>query len=297
MSRGDLAGLLLLGALWGGSFLFMRLGADAFGGLPLAGVRAAGAALCFVPWLASARRRAIWRAHFVPIAVVGIANSALPYVLFALAAQRLPAGLSSIVDAATPLFVALTGRAFLGERLDASRALGLGVGFAGVLVLVGGAGLQAGALAGRGAALAACLLATVCYAFSVHYTRRRLAAVEPMVTAAGSQAVAAAVLAPAALWAWPARMPGAASWAAALALAVLCTALAYLLFYRLIARVGSARTMAVLYLIPAFGVCWGVLCLGERLTVPMVAGCAVILAGVALTTGTMRPRRRLASTA
>jgi drug/metabolite transporter (DMT)-like permease len=288
MKRSDLAVLLLLGALWGGSFLFMRIGAGAFGSLPLAGLRAIGAALCFLPLLASRRRLAEWRMHWKPIAVVGLTNSALPYLLFSFAAQSLPAGLSSIIDAVTPLFVALIAWLWLGERLDRRRCTGLALGFAGVLWLVGSSlHLDLGGLR-AGWALAACIGATVLYGYSVNYTRQRLGTVSPLVAAAGSQVVAALVLAPTTLWQWPDHAPSVSAWLAMLALAVLCTALAYALFFRLIAHVGSARTMTVLYLIPVFGVLWGALCLGEAITSAMAAGCAVILLGTALTTGRIR---------
>ncbi|MFC5742677.1 DMT family transporter [Dyella tabacisoli] len=290
MKRSDIAALLLLGALWGASFLFMRMGADAFGSMPLAGLRAIGAALCFAPMLASRRYMTELRAHWRPIAVVGLTNSALPYVLFSYAAQSLPAGLSAIFDAITPLLVAASGWLWLSEKLDTPRILGLLIGLAGVLWLVGDtAGLGHGN-AHAGWAMAACVGATVCYAFSVHYSHRRLRTVSPMSTTAGSQIVAALLLTPSTIWQWPAQTPSTQAWLAMLGLAVACTAVAYLLFFRLIARVGAARSMTVLYLIPAFGVLWGTLFLGETFTMAMAVGCVVILLGTALTTGLIRFR-------
>lgn len=290
MKRNDLAALLLLGALWGGSFLFMRMGADAFGGMALAGLRAIGASLCFLPLLASAGCRAELRRHAWPIAVVGVSNGALPYVLFSLAARSLPAGLSAIFDAVTPLLVAASGWLWLGQRLDGPRLAGLLVGLAGVLWLIAGStGLGHGD-AGNGWAMAACLGAVACYAFTAHYAERRLPAVSPLTAAAGGQFVSALLLAPPTAWLWPAQPPGLQAWAAMAGLAVLCTAVAYVLFFRLLGRIGAPRTMVVLYLIPAFAVLWGALFLGEPLTLAMAGGCAVILLGVALTTGLLRPR-------
>lgn len=285
MRRTDLAALLLLGALWGGSFLFMRMGAGAFGSMPLAGLRALGAATCFLPLLVVPARRAELRAHAWPIAVVGVSNAALPYVLFSLAARSLPAGLSAIFDAVTPLLVAGSGWLWLGQKLDAARLAGLLIGLAGVLWLIGGTLGNGPGTAGSGWAMTACLGAVACYAFTAHYTERRLPAVSPLTAAAGGQFVSALLLAPTTLWLWPAMTPGARAWAAMAGLAVLCTALAYVLFFRLIARVGAARTMVVLYLIPAFAVLWGALFLAEPVTPAMLGGCAVILLGVALTTG------------
>lgn len=289
MKKSDLAALLLLGALWGASFLFMRMGADQFGGMALAGLRALGAALCSLPLLASRERLAEMRAHWRPIAVVGMSNSALPFVLFSYAAQSLPAGVSAISDAIAPLLVALSGWLWLGEKLDATRASGLLVGFTGVVWLIAGStGL--GGHGGSAWAMAACVGANVCYTFGAHYSQRRLRGVTPLAVATGSQLAAALALLPLTVWLWPPKMPGVTAWLAMFGLAAACTSLAYVLFYRLMARIGSTRTLAVLYLIPVFGVLWGLMFLGEPITLSMAGGCVVILLGVALTTGMIRPR-------
>ena len=129
-----------------------------------------------------------------------------------------------------------------------------------------------------------------CYAFTAHYAERHLPAVSPLTAAAGGQFVSALLLAPTTLLTWPARPPGLHSWIALAGLALACTAVAYVMFFRLIGRIGAARTMVVLYLIPAFAMLWGALFLGETVTLAMLGGCAVILLGVALTTGLWRPR-------
>ncbi len=285
MKKSDLAALLLLGALWGASFLFMRMGADQFGSLALAGMRAIGASICSIPLLASRRRLAEMRAHWRPIAIVGLANSALPFVLFSYAAQSLPAGLSAIFDAIAPLLVAASGWLWLGETLDAPRIGGLLIGLAGVTWLIGG---TVGFGHGGGSApwaMAACVGANVCYAFGAHYSQRRLRGVAPLSVATGSQIAAAILLLPLTVWRWPAQMPTAQAWFAMLGLAAACTSLAYVLFYRLMVRIGSTRAMTVLYLIPVFGVLWGLLFLHEAVTWTMAGGCVVILLGIALTTG------------
>jgi len=288
MKKTDYAVLLSLGALWGGSFLFMRMGAGAFGAWPLAGLRAIGAALCFLPLLASRKRLAEWRAHWWPIAVVGLTNSALPFVLFTFATRSLPAGVASIIDGMTPMFAALIGWLWLGQRLDAWRIAGLLAGFAGILWLAQGS-LALGP--GAGLALLACVAATVLYGYAVHYTRLRLDGVTPLVVTVGSHMVAALVLLPSTLLAWPAHNPPLQVWLAAAGLAVLCTALAYVMFFWVLARVGAVRIMVIPYLIPAFGVLWGALLLHEPVTGRMLGGCAIILLGTALTTGLLRPRR------
>jgi drug/metabolite transporter (DMT)-like permease len=290
MKKSDIAVLLLLGALWGASFLFMRMGANQFGGMALAGMRAIGAALCSLPLLTSRERLAELRANWWPVTLIGLSNSALPFVLFSYAAESLPAGLSAIFDAIAPLLVAASGWLWLGEKLNASRASGLVIGLVGVVWLIGGSmGFGHGG-APVGWAMAACVGANVCYTFGAHYSQRRMRTVTPLTVAIGSQFASALMLLPFTIWMWPAKMPDMHAWLAMLGLAAGCTSLAYVLFYRLLAHVGSARAMAVLYLIPVFGVIWGAMFLKEAITLAMAGGCVVILLGVALTTGMLRTR-------
>jgi drug/metabolite transporter (DMT)-like permease len=299
MKRSDLAILISLAALWGASYLFIRMGAGQFGALSLAGVRAAGAALVLVPVLAWRGGLREMRVHWKPIALVGITNSALPFVLFSYAALTIPAGLSSMFTAAMPLFTAVIAWLWLREKLTAMRVAGLAAGFAGVLWLVWDkAGLHAGADGTSTAlAIAACLSATLLYGFSANFSKRCLGNVAPMAVATGSQIVSAVVLAIPAVCLWPAMNPTPHAWGALAALAIACTALAYVLFFRLIANVGPARAMTALFLIPAFGVLWGALFLGEAFTPAMAFGCGVILAGTALTTGAIRFKARTVVTA
>lgn len=292
MKKSDLACLTALAALWGASYLFMRVCAGEFGAMTLAGARAAVAAALLMPLLG--RDLSTLRRHWKPVLLVGVTNSALPFVLFALAAQGINASLSAIFNAATPMYAAVIGRVWLGEPIGRVRALGLALGFCGVLWLVAdGASFKPGAGAvATGWAVLACVAATMLYAFSAHFSKRHLAAVPPLAGAAGSQLAAALVLAPAALALHPATLPSARAWGALLCLGALCTALAYVLFFRLIARVGAAKTMAVPFLVPAFGVLWGVLFLGETFTGAMAAGSGLIVLGTALATGLINPARR-----
>lgn len=294
MKTSDVIALLLLGAIWGASFLFMRMGADEFGGMALAGMRAIGAAICSAPLLLSRHRLREMTTHWRPIVIVGLANSALPFVLFSYAAKSLPAGVSAISDAIAPLLVALSGWMLFSEKLNATQASGLLIGFTGVVWLVAGTvGVGHGAGA-SGWAMAACVGANVCYTVGAHVSHRALRGVSPLGVATGSQLVAAVVLLPLTVWMWPARMPGVSAWVAMFGLAAICTSLAYVLFYGLMARVGASRSMVVLFLIPVFGVIWGLLFLHEPVTLAMAGGCVVILLGVALTTGMLRPRNRRA---
>jgi drug/metabolite transporter (DMT)-like permease len=284
----DLSELVALAAIWGASFLFMRLGAGEFGPVALSAVRVAGAALVLLPLLLWRGQWGELRRHWRAIFLVGITNSALPFLFFSYAALGISAGLSSIFNASSPLWGALIGWWWLRDRPTAPRALGLAIGFAGVIGLAWEkASFQPG---GSGWAIVACLAAAMLYGLSANFTKKRLQGVAPMAVAAGSQLSAALALAgPALLW-WPAAMPSARAWLMVALLALLCTGLAYLMYFRLIAHVGAANAIAVTFLIPAFAVLWGWLFLGEPLTAAMAAGCAVILLGTALATGMIAPR-------
>lgn len=295
MKAADITELIALAAIWGASFLFMRIGVPEFGPLALTALRVGIATLCLLPWLLWQGQFGALRTHWKAIGVVGVFNSALPFVLFGIAALAINAGLSSIFNATAPLWGALIAWLWLHDRLSASRVIGLAIGFAGVAFLAWDKASFKPAEHGvsAGLAIAACLLATLCYGFAANYTKRWLTGVPPIAVAAGSQAAATAVLLLPALWFAPRVMPGAAAWASVAVLAVLCTAVAYLLYFRLIAHVGAARAITVTYLIPVFAVLWGALWLREEITLSMAAGCAVILVGTALASGLVSlPRRR-----
>ncbi len=287
MKPADLAELSVLAALWGASFLFMRMGAGEFGPVALAGLRVAGACVFLLPLVLARRQFGVMRAHWRDIAIVGVSNSALPFLAYGYAALSIGAGLSSIFNATSPLWGALIAWLWLKDRLSASRVLGLVIGFGGVMWLVGNRGGLAPAATGAstGWAMAACLAATLCYGWSANFTKRRLRGVAPLAVAAGSQLSAALVLLLPMVWWWPASPPSATSWLAVAALAVACTGVAYLLYFRLIARIGPANAIAVTFMIPVFAVAWGWLFLAERVSPAMALGCAVILAGTALAVG------------
>ena len=292
MKASDLGELVLLAALWGASFLFLRMGAAEFGAVPLAGLRVAGAALVLMPLLVWRNGLGELRTHWKPIAVVGLTNSALPFLCFSYAALTINAGLSSIFNAAAPLFGALIAWLWLKDRLSPTRVLGVVIGFFGVFGLAWNkASVDTSADTWRTTlAVGACIAATICYGFSANYTKRFLTDVPPMAAAAGSQLAAALLLAGPTLWLWPATTPSLPAWASLGVLAIVCTALAYILYFRLIANIGPANAITVTFLIPAFAVAWGGLFLGEQVTASMVIGCAVILAGTALATGVLAPR-------
>lgn len=281
---------ILLAAIWGASFMFMRMGALEFGPLPTAGLRVTIAALALLPVMLMRGLGPQLRQHWKPVLFCGITNSALPFALFSFALLSISTGLTSILNATVPLFGAVVAWLWLGDRPGASRTLGLVIGFVGVAMLAWGkASFKPGA---SGIApvwgVIACLLATLLYGFSASYTRRYLSGMNPLMTATGSQIGAALGLAvPTALW-WPAQTPGAHAWLAMLALGVLCTAVAYVLFFRLIDRLGPAKAITVTFTIPVFAVFYGVTLLGETLTPWMLLCGVVVLCGTALATGAVK---------
>lgn len=283
MKPRDLIDLVCLAALWGASFLFMRIAAPQFGPVPLIELRVAIAALVLAPLLAARGGFTPLIRHWRPLGVLGLLNTALPFCLFAFSTLHLTGGLAAILNSTSPLWGALIAWIWLGQRPSASSGVGLLLGFAGVALLARdklGAGSQGPLLA-----IGAALLGAFLYGVAAGYTRRTLADTEPLAIATGSQIAAAIMLLPAAIVLWPQDAVSASAWWAAISMGVASTALAYFLYFRLIANVGPAKAITVTYLIPMFAMLWGALFIDEAVTASMVAGCAVILAGTALATG------------
>ncbi len=283
MKLSDLLGLLLLGTAWGGSFLFMRVAAPEFGPVALIAVRVSVAALFLLPFLLRMGDASILLSRAPEMLLFGVLNSGLPFCLFAFATLHLSAGFTAVLNAVAPLFTAIVAFAWLGERFSRLAVLGLLVGFIGVTVLVSdkitpGAGAAAlGIVAG--------LAASFSYGIAANLTRARFSGVGSLELAAGSQIGASIVLLPLGIWMWPEQMPSSNSWAAVLALGVVCTGLAYILFFRLMKNLGPSRAITVTYLVPMAAMVFGALFLGEVVTLVMMIGCALILLGTALATG------------
>lgn len=290
MNRRAFAELLALAALWGSSFLFMRISAPEFGAVGLAAFRVGGAALFLLPLMWQRGLLTELRQHWRALFAAGITGSALPFMFYAYASLSLSAGLSAVFNAATPLFGALVAWVWLRDRLSLWRAIGLAVGFAGVLGLALSKIIPAANAPGAPLlAVLACLASTVLYGVGASMTQRYLHGVSPLTVAGGSQLGAALVLVvPGAAYA-PTQLPSVAAWWAAAALAVGCTGVAYILFFRLVVQIGTARAMTVTYLVPPFAAFWGWIFLAEPVTLPMVMGAAVILVGTALASGYWRP--------
>ncbi|MFO1504080.1 MAG: DMT family transporter [Steroidobacteraceae bacterium] len=272
--------LVLLGAIWGGSFLFMRIAVNDFGPVPLVFMRLALGSLLLLPFLW--RERAKFTLQRWPMmALIAAINSALPFLLFAWAAERAPAGVGAIANGMTALCAALMGFLFFHEKLTARQSIALVTGFTGIIVLASGkmAGMSVGWASIAGGA------ASLMYGLGIHMARRHLQGLPSAALAAATLGSAALLAAPFAVATWPDHPVPLKSWLSAAALGMLCTGIAFAIFYRLIGRIGANRTSIVTYLIPPFGVAWGWLFLDEPVTATMAIACALILGSVALSQG------------
>jgi drug/metabolite transporter (DMT)-like permease len=288
---------VMLAAVWGASFMFMRFGALEFGAIATAGLRVAIGALVLLPLLALRGQLPLLGQHWRITFGVGLLNSAIPFACFSFALLSITTGLSSILNATVPLFGAVIAWAWLKDRPNGSRILGLLIGFAGVTLLAWEKASFKPDASGvvTGWAVLACLLACLCYGIAANFTKRYLSHVPSLVLATGSQCGAALGLALPTLWLWPAQMPGLKAWGALLVLGVVCTGFAYILYFRLIANAGPARALAVTFLLPLFAVFYGVTLLGEAVTAWMVLCGAIIICGTALSTGLLTLGRKIAA--
>lgn len=285
-----LADFLMLAAIWGASFLFMRIAATELGPLPTAALRVTIASLFLWPLLHVKGHSALLRQHWKPIFLVGVLNSGIPFALYAFAVMHITTGMSSILNATVPLFGAIVAWLWLGDRPGISRSLGLALGFVGVALLASGAALFKPSDSGIAPvwAVAACLCATTCYALAASFTKKHIPSLPPLVTATGSQMGASLALALPALWWQPEHLPSLSAWGALLALGIFCTGVAYILYFKLIENTGPAKALTVTFMVPVFAIVYGVVLLGETVTPWMLLCGGVILAGTALSSGLIR---------
>jgi len=271
--------LFLLAALWGGSFLFMRVAAPVLGPVWLIALRVLIAGLVLLPLLLQRRQMGLLRQYGGRLLWVGFLSAALPFTLLAYSSLELTAGLTSILNATVPIFAALIGIAIYAEAVDARRLAGVALGFVGVLVLVG---LPQDGSPPPVMSVVTGLAAAVSYVFAANFAKRRLSQIPAIVFVTGSQLGAAVFLLPLLPVFPPPQTPDVLVIAAVLALAVLSTALAFIIYFQLIREVGPTRTLTVTYLIPVFAFGLGALLLDERITLLMLLGGALVLSGVAL---------------
>jgi drug/metabolite transporter (DMT)-like permease len=290
MPAASIIDFVVLAAIWGSSFLFMRFAVVEFGFVATAAVRVAIAATFLVPLMLMRGLGPQFRQHWKSVCLIGILNSGIPFLLFAFSLLAITTGLSAILNATVPLFGAVVAWLWLKDRPTGSRVLGLVIGFAGVAMLAWDKASFQPAANGIAPAWAviACLVATVCYALAASATKRYLTGLPPLVTATGSQVGATIGLALPALLFWPAELPGARAWMAVAVVGVLCTGVAYILYFRLIEQAGPARALAVTFVVPVFAIVYGALFLGEQVTPWMLVCGVVIVCGTALSTGLLR---------
>ena len=283
MAQVDLLRFLSLAAIWGSSYMFMRIAAPGFGPLPLVLLRLSGATLFFLPWLLRPPVRTLLRRNLRGLFVLGAMNSAIPFTLLAFSTLRLQAGYTAVLGATVPMFAVAIDALWWRHPLSRQRLIGLALGFAGVVILAWhhfdfGHG-------GSGWAVLSTLGASACYACAAHFGKRHFAGQPVMLPAAGSMLASTLMVIPLGCWLWPATRPPPLDWLAVGALAVVCTACAYLLYYQLISRIGATALTGVAFVIPVFGVLWGALFLHEQITAPIVTGMLMTLAGTAFTSG------------
>lgn len=272
----DLFRLLTLAAIWGASFIFMRVVAPVLGALWTAEIRVGLAGAAMLLFMTMRGKPMQFGQHWRHYLVLGTMNSALPFALYAYAALTIPAGYAAILNATSPLWGALVGALLLGERLSARKLAGLAAGIAGVSLLVrlGPAELTPQVLL----AALACAMAALCYALAGVYSKRKSGNVAAPQMATGSQVAAALVLLPFLPLAPMRAEPTTTVLLCAALLALLCSAVAYFIYFRLIADIGPTRALTVTFLIPLFALGWGALFLGETITAGMMAGAALVIA-------------------
>jgi len=280
----DITDLILLAAIWGSSFLFITLAVNDFGPFALMAMRTGIGLLILLPLL-------FWRhalpdlvLNWKPIFVVGLINAALPFTLLAYAAFVIPAGVLSILNAATPLWGAVFAWLFIKDVLPPLRIAGLVVGFIGMVVLVWDE-FEIDALLGTGLGLAAGMAAPMSYGLSSTFTKRYLMGVKSIAVATGALLSATLALWPLAFFTWPQGDISQRAWGALLMLSVLCTGITYIIFYRLVMNAGPAKASTVTLLIPVFGVLWGWMWLEESVSAVILIATGIILLGTALATG------------
>jgi len=291
MAAVDVLLLLALSAIWGSSFIFIRWLAPIIGPLATADARMLIAGVALVLFFLITRFKPEWRKNGRHFLVIGLLNSAIPFVLYSLAALVLPAAMEAIFNSMSPMFGAIFAALWMNETLTARKIAGLLLGVGGVVVMSSLSGLKLDA--STILAVAACVLAPMCYGLAGVYIRTRASQVRPMAVAGGSQLLGGLALLPFVAIAPPhASAVDARVALIVVAFALLCSAIAYGIYYKLIADVGPTKALTVTFLIPVFAMVWGLLFLGETITWSMILGAVIILAGTFLVAARRRARKR-----
>lgn len=285
----DFAELLFLGAIWGASFILIKWAAPELGIFALVEIRAIGATLLLIPFVFIKRQQKDLIQYWRQLLIVGLINTAIPFCLFNYGLLHIEAGLAAILNGTAPMFGVLVAYLYLKETIGWWGLVGMLVGFAGVVLISYEQSTNADASI---VPVLAILLATLCYGIAASYLKTKLSHVKPFAIAGGSQFFASLVLLPFALLNLPEAMPSVLAMSSALVLAFVCTGLAYVLYFDLIAKIGAARALTVGYLVPLFGVFWGYIILQESLSATELTGGGLVLLGVMLATNVLARFKR-----
>jgi len=295
MRPSDFARLLLLAAIWGASFLFMRVAAPVLGALPTAFFRVLLGAVGLLVILTVLKTRHDFGGKLGATMTLGIINSGIPFLMYSLAALMLPAGYSAILNATTPMMGVLIGAMFFNDSLTPKKATGVLIGLLGITMLTTTGPMTFTHTVVMGAL--ACLVATSCYGAAGFLTRRWISdrgGLDAKLVAFGSQIGATLFLAPffglSAIVNPPASWGDTTVWLALAAVGFICTACAYILYFRLIADIGPVRSLTVTFLIPPFGVLWGAMFLDEQLSVGHLYGGSLICIAVWFVLSKSKPK-------
>lgn len=289
MSAIDAFRLILLSTLWGMSFLFMRVASPEFGAVPLVMVRMGVAAMVLLPLMSIRHYRRLAWENKTPLLVLSLTNHVVPFSLLAFATISLEAGFTSLINATTPIFTALIGALAFATPVLRQQYVGLGVAFFGVYVL--SADRLDFSIGGDGWFILAALGASFCYGIAGNYSKARLAHLPIRVVVGGSTLISGLILLVPGLLLWPDTMPSTQGWLNALALALFSTALAFFIYFQLLANAGATATSTVTFLVPVSALLWGYLLLGEVLNLQILIGMIITLLGTAIATRLIRMRR------
>ncbi|MCU5772432.1 DMT family transporter [Erwiniaceae bacterium BAC15a-03b] len=285
MRQSDYVRLLLLAAIWGASFLFMRIAAPAFGAINTAFLRVLFGCIGLGAIILLLRSSLQFHGKLRSALLLGVINSGLPFLMYCLAAKWLPAGYSAILNATTPLMGALIGFSFFAEKLTIKKWLGVFIGLCGIMLITTTGEVHSTSLVIAG--VVACLVATGCYGIAGYLTRRWISergGLDPVIVACGSQIGATLFLLPFFLFSITTQPPvnwgQPLVWLCVLALGLICTALAYIIYFRLVADIGPMRTLTVTFLIPPFAILWGYLVLGETINQGFIGGAVIVCVAV-----------------
>lgn len=286
MTNKQLLMLCTLAAIWGSSFMFIRVAVPMFGTIPLSGMRSLIGAIALSPFLFGKGRLQLIKRYWAHLLFIGLISTALPFTFLTISTSYTSAGFASILNALTPICSALIGWAWIKEKPSIHAMLGIVLGFIGVGIMV----FDKDTISSSFPVLPvlAGFAATFFYGLTGFYSRRYLSGVPSTLISSGCQISSALFLMPLAFWFWPDAAIPAQGWLLAAVLGILCTGIAFILYFHLLETVGVTRTVIVTYLIPVFAILWGTIFLDETVTINMLAGAALILTGIGLTTRTSK---------